>query len=261
MFLQIIDFSSLKHNFSLILKQNQNPRNHRRSHASYLERTGSSSMVSNNGFLDLDMDIRCLNSGVETSSIPSKLSLGTATASSVVSGRTLTFPAETRFTAELAFMNRAPRSLAVTTEFFLFIGNITYTFAFWRSSSALRMQSLRPIFRDLELTMKKFGVSIMSSAALVGWWICRISPDGKITFVDFEFLSNNGFDSLQETWFPMMKKEDRRIKNLKLCLQYYSPSRQRLNVILAERKSEIEMDEEEEENGEWWKMGELQRMF
>lgn len=135
-----------------------------------------------------------MNSGVENSSIPSKLSFGasalrSAPATGTLSeypGATLPLPAprplDEAFFEDDAIRNSGPRSEAVIVELSLFMGNITYTFPISRSSSALRAENLRPTLRDWEFTRKWFGISSMSSAALVGVKNCRTSPVGKITF-------------------------------------------------------------------------------
>ena len=163
----------------------------------YLEQSGSSAMVSSNGFFDLHIDNLCLNSGVEYSSISSKFSLVSPAFSAAGDGMiweplpdsasSLILPADACFTEEFALMNRAPMSAAVTTEFSLFIGNMAYTLPISRSSSAPRAENLRPMCSDWEFTTKKEGSSSMSSATLVGLSNTRTSPPGKITFAALYF--------------------------------------------------------------------------
>jgi len=96
----------------------------------HLEEIGSSAIVSNNGFFDLDNDNLCMKSGAEKSSMSSKLSFGNVFRSTPVGEIKSADSGEIRvfrnplLETELAVRNRAPKSAAVTVELTLFIGNM-----------------------------------------------------------------------------------------------------------------------------------------
>ncbi|KAG9139251.1 hypothetical protein Leryth_011259 [Lithospermum erythrorhizon] len=127
-----------------------------------LERTGSSKIVSNIGFLDLETDILYLCSSpgkISKSSVSNFIGLSThsialeaaVAASFPTTSDILTFPPPD---IRLATSSTTAISAAMTIELSLLIGNIMYKLPNSKSSSADRAENPLPIFKPLEFTKK-----------------------------------------------------------------------------------------------------------